>query len=75
MNQVKKLAKEKRVEFLYGLADEYASDNMISKRQSVLELLSHEEVREIYRHIRLKIKVVTFAQLDEVWVQSEEGEK
>jgi len=74
LNQVKKVAREKRVEFLNGLADKYASDNMISKSQAVLELLNHEEVREMYRHIRLKIKGSTFSQLDEVWIKSSEGE-
>ena len=75
LEKVRHKAKEKRVEFLMGLAEKYAADNCISEHQAILEIMAHEEIREMYRHIRLKMKGAQFLQLSEVWLQASDGTK
>ena len=67
--------KEKRVEFLNNLADKYAADNDLDRATAIRELMDHEETRELYRIIRLKLKGSTPPQLSEVWEMGDEGEK
>lgn len=66
---------EKRQEFLSRLADKYAQDNNISKEKAIRELMSHEEVKELFRTIRLRMKGARSPQLSEVWTQDDNGEK
>ena len=56
LKKVRHKAKEKRVEFLMDMAEKYAADNCISQHQAILEILANEEIREMYRHIRLKMR-------------------
>ena len=58
---------EKRIEFLNGLADKYAASNNISKDLAIRELLLHEEIRKIFRKIRIRMKGSNSPQMSEVW--------
>ena len=66
---------ERRVAFLNRLAEKYAEENFIEKETAIRELLDHEELLELFRMIRLKMKGVKSPQLSEVWVQTREEEK
>ena len=75
LKEVQKKDKEKRVEFLDNLAEKYASDNTIDKETAVRELMDHEDTRELYRTIRLKMEGPRSPQMSEVWLQGENGDK
>ena len=45
------------------------------KQKAILEILSHEEIREMYRHIRVKLHGQRQPQLSEVWIKNSEGKK
>ena len=66
---------ERRQEFLNNLAEKYANENNISKELAIRELMSHEEPRELFRTIRLKMKGSRSPQLSEIWTKDDEGEK
>ena len=68
-------AKEKRIEFLHSLAEKYAHENNMSKQKAILAILSHEEIREMYSHIRFKLQGQRQPQLSEVWIRDIEGRK
>jgi len=53
------------------LADKYAASNNISKEMAIRELLSHEEIREMFRTIRLRMKGSKSPQMSEVWTKNE----
>ena len=67
--------KEKRVEFLNNLAEKYAADNALDRETAIRELMDHEETRELFRTIRLKLKGSIPPQLSEVWKVGDDGEK
>ena len=75
LKEVQKKDKEKRVEFLDNLAEKYASDNKIDKETAVRELMDHEDTRELYRTIRLKMEGPRSPQMSEVWLQGGNGDK
>ena len=75
LKKIRKKSKEKRIEFLHGLAEKYASENNMSKQKAILALLEHEEIREMYRYIRINLQGPRQPQLAEVWTKSELGEK
>ena len=66
---------ERRQEFLNNLAEKYADENKISKERAIIELMHHEELRELYRHIRIKMKGMRSPQLSEIWVKDDAQEK
>jgi len=47
LRNIRKKSKEKRIEYLHGLAEKYAAQNKMSKQKAILELLSHEELRKM----------------------------
>ena len=65
---------ERRQEFLNNLAEKYASENKIPKELAIRELMHHEELRELFRHIRIKMKGMRTPQLSEIWTTDEEQE-
>ena len=73
LHNIQERDNEKRQEFLSNLADKYASDNNISKEKAIRELMSHEEVKELFRTIRLRMKGSRSPQLSEIWIQDETG--
>ena len=75
LRKIQKKDCEKRQEFLNELAEKYARDNKLSQEQAIRELLSHEELREMFRTIRLRMVGQTSPALSEVWYNNEEGEK
>ena len=75
LHQVQKKDVEKRQEFLNNLAEKYALDNKISKELAIRELMEHEELRELFRTIRLKMKGSRSPQLSEIWLKNENEEK
>ena len=75
LRKIQKKDCEKRQEFLNELAEKYARDNKLSQEQAIRELLSHEELREMFRTIRLRMAGQTSPALSEVWYNNEEGEK
>ena len=75
LEEIQKNDRERRVEFLNSLADKYASDNDIDHATAVRELMAHEEIRELFRTIRLKLKGARTPQISEVWMTGEDGNK
>ena len=75
LHKIQKKDCAKRQEYLNELAEKYAQQNNISKKMAIRELLSHEELREMYRTIRLRMAGMTSPQLTEVWVDDGEGGK
>ena len=71
LKEIQSKDKEKRIEYLNRLADKYALDNRMDKEAAVRELLDHEEIRELFREIRLKLKGTAPPQLSEVWLQDD----
>ena len=67
LRQAQKKDSEKRQEHLNRLADKYAEENKIAKEIAIRELMSHEELRELYRTVRLKMKGPGSPALSEVW--------
>ena len=67
LRKIRKKSKEKRIEYLNGLAEKYAAENNMSKHKAIQELLSHEELREMYGHIRISIHEARQPQLLEIW--------
>ena len=55
LRNIRKKSKEKRIEYLNGLAEKYAAENNMSKHKAIQEIFSHEELREMYRHIRISL--------------------
>ena len=47
----------------------------MSKHKAIIEILSHEEIREMYQHIRVKLHDQRQPQLSEVWIKDAEGKK
>ena len=66
---------ERRQEFLNNLAEKYASENKIPKELAIKALMHHEELRELFRHIRIKMKGMRTPQLSEIWTTDEVQEK
>ena len=66
---------EKRVSFLEEMAEKYAAENKIDKATAIRELMHHEDIREMYRTIRLKIKGARAPQMSEVWTFSDDNAK
>ena len=75
LRKIRIQAKEKRIEFLHSLAEKYAQENNMSKHKAIIEILSHEEIREMYQHIRVKLHGQRQPQLSEVWIKDAEGKK
>ena len=75
LKEVQSKDKEKRVSFLSDLADKYASDNKIDKETAIRELMDHEETRELYRTIRLRMQGCKAPQMSEIWTRDNNGEK
>jgi len=75
LHKIRLQAKEKRIEFLYGLAEKYALENNMTNEKAILAILSHEEIRELYRHIRFKLQGSRQPSLSEVWIKNGDGEK
>ena len=67
--------KEKRVEFLNSLAEKYAQDNKLDLATAVRELMEHEETRELFRTIRLKLDGARAPQMSEIWLPNGDDEK
>ena len=55
LHQIQKKDCEKRQEFLSELAEKYAQENKITKELAIRELLNHEELREMFRTIRIRM--------------------
>ena len=75
LKEIQKKDTEKRVEFLNSLAEKYALDNKIDKDTAIRELMSHEETRELFRTIRLRMHGTRPPQLSEVWVPDGDNKK
>ena len=75
LRKIQKKDVEKRIEYLHRLADKYALENNISKETAIKELLSHEEVREMFRTVRLRLEGARQPQLSEIWVRGGNDEK
>ena len=75
LRQTQEKDSEKRQEHLNRLADKYAEENKIAKEIAIRELMSHEELRELYRTVRLKMKGPRSPALSEVWTLDENEQK
>jgi len=75
LHSIQKKDWEKRQEYLNNLAEKYANENNISKEQAIRELMSHEELRELFRTIRIKMKGARSPQMSEVWIKTDGGDK
>ena len=51
LRQVQKKDGERRQEFLNNMAEKYAGENKLSKEKAIRELMSHEELREMFRTV------------------------
>ena len=67
--QVMKEAKELRSEHLIKLAEKDALDNDTTVAKAIQELMVHEELREIYKAIKSKMKDFQKTQLDSIWIK------
>ena len=75
LDEVQNKDKEKRTKFLHLLAEKYAQDNKLDLETAVRELMDHEETRELYRTIRLKLDGARAPQMAEVWIPNGDNEK
>ena len=75
LKEVQDKDRERRVEHLNNLAEKYASVNDTTHEIAIRELMVHEEMRELFRDIRLKLVGARSPQLHEVWTVGESGEK
>ena len=75
LRQVQKKDGERRQEFLNNMAEKYAGENKLSKEKAIRELMSHEELREMFRTVRLKIKGARSPPLSEVWSMDKDDQK
>ena len=75
LKEVKSKDKQIRIKYLERLADKYAERNKITKAAAIKALLAHEESREMFRTISLRIKGVQSPQTAEVWLKTPEGER
>ena len=71
--EVQKRDRDKRVEFLSTLAAKYAEDHNTTHETAVRDLMSHEETRELFREIRMKMVGTRSAQISEVWTMDDEN--
>ena len=57
------------------MAQNYATQNHMSKQLAILELLSHKEARTTFRNLRQRIKPYKKSQLKTLWVAiNDQGE-
>ena len=75
LRQIQKKDCEKRQEFLNNVAEKYANENKMTKELAIRELMSHEELRDLYRTVRMKMKGVMSPPLSEVWTRDEDNQK
>ena len=51
LNKIQEKDKEHRIQYLLDMADHYAATNNVSRHIAIRELLTHEELRDIFQKI------------------------
>ena len=74
LHQVQRNDYVKRQEYLNDLAEKYAQENNLTKEQAIRELMSHEELRDMFRTIRLRMGGAISPPLSKVWIKGENDE-
>ncbi len=72
LEEIQKSSIKHRKDFLELCAEQYATENNISKANAVRELISHESVRTSFALLKDKISPTWTSQLHEVWVARNE---
>ena len=72
LEDIQKSSIKHRKDFLELCAEQYATENNISKANAVRELISHESVRTTFALLKDKISSTRTSQLHEVWVARNE---
>ena len=66
--EIKSRSVEFRVTFLKDLANRYAIENKVTEEVAIRELMAHEELRDLFKDIRFKMKDRDFSQTYRLWL-------